>query len=154
MKKVKASTADAEVYFSSILVFGSPAIKTPNIFTPYMVPPPEFGKLLYIYMYISENEKCASAVRSTSNDFFIKTQLCKLRVILRSRVHIYIYITIPPCMYMYAMVSYALSFSGMTSLPRAGCYQPRCSRKRACPARAFLRAHTRPGPAASKAIGF
>ena len=37
----------------------------------------------HIYL---ENEKCTSAVRSTENGFLVKTHLCKLRVILRSRV--------------------------------------------------------------------
>ena len=36
--------------------------------------------------HIIKNEKYTSAVRSTKNVFLIKSQLCKLRVILRSRV--------------------------------------------------------------------
>ena len=39
-----------------------------------------------VYLVYTKNEKYTSAVRSTKNDFMTKNQLCKLRVILRSRV--------------------------------------------------------------------
>ena len=39
-----------------------------------------------VLQHIIKNENYTSAVRSTKNDFLIKTQLSKLRVLLRSRV--------------------------------------------------------------------
>ena len=44
-----------------------------------------FG-LAILMLYLKKNEKFTPAVRSTKNDFLVKTQLCKLRMILRSRV--------------------------------------------------------------------
>ena len=44
--------------------------------------------LPYIDYIIKKNEEYTSAVRSTRNVFLLKTQLCKVRVILRSRMYV------------------------------------------------------------------